>query len=291
MKKFRLFALIMATIIATQSFVAFAVALPQNSTSKPTSISSTDNKPVNIFEIKATDTPEVYITNLGMPAYVRVPETHLNYPLIVKELSEIKGVKLSKLDQDSGIDTGFLVILGKTKLLINLRPNNIIDVDGVAYGTTTRQYEYLRELGLFYYANAPQIIQWFAYANAANIKKISYSVAPNMPLIDIPEENVKVAAKELREISGKNGETFFSNKKDLDNWPTRLKVVYTFENDVVFNVYTNGAMFFVEGSGMSFSCQYIGDYAPYIARIKELAQKPVGSSSPAPEEIKPIRIK
>lgn len=270
MKKFKLLAFILAFFITIQIFPAYAATVPA---------SSPGNNPQNIFEFSKTEVPEIYFTNQSSPIYLLLPSSDPAHAEIVKALAETKGVRFTKYNPNSGVDAGFFVISKSGKKNINMRPGNIIEVDGVPYGTTTKQYTRLVELGNDDYKGLKKIAQWCASMTYTNITKIEYSSSPKNKLREIPAENVRLAAKELHEFAVKEGTLIFPNSIDLENWTNRTKVVYTFKNGVQYLVYANNAFLFIECEGMTYSCQYSGDYSAYVARMKELASKPVQTAT------------
>lgn len=273
MKRFSFFAVILALAICLQAFTAFAAV--------PSALSVTSNTPVNIFRFEKNEIPEIYFTNQSSPTYLMVPASHEAHSEIVQALAQTKVVKLSKYDPNSGVDTGFFVISKAGKKMITLRPGNIIEIDGEAYGTTANQYNRLVGLGNDDYKGLTQIAQWCAFMTYQNITKVEYSASPGSRLVEIPADNVRIAAKELHALEVKSGKVIFPNSVDLENWSNRTKMVYTFESGVQFSVYANSSFLFIESKGMTYSCQYTGDFSAYVARAKELAAKPVKAVTPA----------
>lgn len=283
MRKIKSLAFILVFMLSLQAFPAFAVAVPS---------SSQGNTPQNIFTFGKTEVPEIYLTNQSSPIYLLLPSSDPAHAEIVKALDETKGIRFTKYDPNSGIDAGFFIISKSGKKNINLRPGNIIEVDGVPFGTTTNQYNRLVGLGNGDYKGLKKIAQWCASMTYPNITKIEYSSSPENKLREIPAENVRIAAKELHELEVKEGKVIFPNSIDLENWTNRTKVVYTFENGVQYTVYANNSFLFIESKGMTYSCQYPGDRSAYVARMKELAAKPVQTAAPTSAvELKTPKIK
>lgn len=283
MKKIPFVALVIAFILSIQAFTTFAADTPT---------SSTGTTPQNIFTFGKTEVPEIYLTNQSSPVYLFMPSSNPAHAEIVKALAETKAIRLTKYDPNSGVDTGFFIISKSGKKTMNLRPGNIIEIDGVPYGITAKQYNRLVELGNDDYKDLKQIAQWCAFMSYPDVVSIEYSSSPENKLREIPAENVRIAAKELHELEVKESKIIFPNSVDLENWAGRIKVVYTFENGVQYIVYTNGSFLFIESKGMSYTCQYLGDYSAYTARMKELAARPVQTAAPASsEEMKTPKIK
>lgn len=275
MKRFLSLIILFAIVFSMQSFCAFA------------DTASADNTPQNIFTFENDEVPEVYFTNLSSPVYMLLPDTNPAHAEIVKALSETKAIKLSKFDPNSGIDTGFFVISKSGKIIVNLRPGNIIEIDGMPFGTTTRQYNRLVGLGNDDYDDLKPIVQWCAFMNHLNITKIEYSALPGAEPREIPAGNVRIAAKELHELKAQSGKRIFPDSLNLENWANRIKVVYTFENETQYTVYANASFLFIESKGMTYSCQYSGDYSAYVTRMKEFAAGPVKPAAPVtPPETK-----
>lgn len=283
MKKSPFLALVVAFILSLQVFTAFAAAAPS---------SSAANTPQNIFTFSKTEVPEIYLTNQSSPIYLLIPSSNPAHAEIVKALAETKAVRFKKYNPNSGVDTGFFIISKSGKKTINLRPGGIIEVDGVPYGITTKQYNRLVGLGNDDYKGLKQIAQWCAYMSYPNVVKVEYSSSPENKLREIPAENIRIAAKELHELEVKEGKLVFSSSIDLESWTNRTKVVYTFENGVQYTVYTNGSFLFITSTGMPNPCQYSGDYSAYIARVKELAARPAQTSvSTSSAETKALKTK
>lgn len=264
MKKFSCFAILLAFLLILQPFTAMA-ATPSVT-------------PQNIFRFEKDEVPEIYLTNQSAPFYLMIPAEHAAHSEIVKVLAATKVVKLSRYDANSGIDTGFFVKSNAGAQMVNLRPGNIIEINGEAYGTTATQYNRLVDLGNDDYRGLKRIAQWCAYMTYQKVVKVEYSASPTSKLVEIPAENVRIAAKELHGLVVKTGKVIFPQSVDLENWANRTKIVYTFDGGVQYSVYANSSFLFIESEGMYYSCQYTGDFAAFVARAKELAAKPVAAS-------------
>lgn len=274
MKKILLLAL---TVMLIFTMTAFPVAAADSSASP------NQNEPRNIFSFGSTEIPEIYLTNQSSPIYMMLPSSNPAHAEIMKALASTKVVSLNGFNADSGVDAGFFVISRSGKKMINLRPGGIIEVNGEAYGTTAKQYNLLSDLGNDDYKGLKPIAQWCAFMSYPNIVKVEYSPSPGKSK-EIPVENVRTAAKELHGLTVKSGKVIFPGSVDLENWPDRTKVVYTFENGTQYKVYANNSFLFIESKGMTYSCQYTGDYTAYVARVKELASRPVKSAAPSTEQ-------